>query len=373
MIIVSPIVKLVCRIASFVVFAITIFAAYGGYWNPEYFTIPAVSTLFLPWLGLLTLIITIIWFATRNWLTGALGVLTLVASWGALGPAAPLNLPKQVPEGAQTFRIMTFNCLHFNDIKNPTQVDDNRAVRFIINSGADIVNLQELENLNDIVEIPNLPQSLRDSLIATYPYFAGQNLKGSDLKVLSKYPVELIPYATNGRPVSKYMKQFARFIVNIDGRKLQLINMHMASYYLSAKERQVVTDIKSINAAKTSLKEFRSTILGKLEDSFKKRSENVDEIIELTRGSMMPTIISGDFNDVAGSWSYRKLIKAGYNDAYAETAFGPTVTYNQHMFYFHIDQVFYRGPIEPLSVKRLDLDTSDHYPLMAEFAFLPEQ
>ncbi len=371
MIIVSPIVKLVCKIASFVVFAVTIFAAYGGYWNPEYFTFPAVTTLFLPWLGLLTLIITIVWFATRNWLTGALGVLTLIASWGALGPAAPLNTPKQVPEGAQTFRLLTFNCLHFNDIKNPDKMDDNRSVRFIINSGADIVNLQELDNIDDIVEVPNLPKSLRDSLFAIYPYYAGD--PKSDLKVLSKYPVELIPYATNGRPVSKYLKQFARFIVNMDGRKLQLINMHMASYYLSAKERQVVTDIKSIGSAKSSFQEFRTTIMDKLADSFKKRAENVDEIIALTRGSMTPTIISGDFNDVAGSWAYRKLVQAGYEDAYAETAFGPTITYNQHMFYFHIDQIFFRGPIEPISVKRGDLDASDHYPLIAEFAFLPEQ
>ncbi len=88
---------------------------------------------------------------------------------------------------------------------------------------------------------------------------------------------------------------------------------------------------------------------------------------------MNPTIISGDFNDVAGSWAYRKLIQAGYTDAYAETAFGPTITYNQHMFFFHIDQVFFRGRIDTLSVKRLKLETSDHYPLMAEFAFLPQQ
>ncbi len=371
MFIVSPILKLVLKIASCVVFAITIFSAYGGYWDPEYFTFPAITTLFLPWLGIATAIITVLWFVSRNWLTGALGVLTLLVSWGALGPCVPLKMSKPVPENARTFRLMTFNCLHLNDIKNPTQMDDNRAVRYIIESGADIVNLQELDNLDDCVEVPNLPQSLRDSLYQTYPYRAGSS--NTDLKVWSKYPVEMIPGATNGRQVDKYLKQFARFIVNIDGRKLQLINMHMASYYLSEKERQVVTDIKSIKTAKSSIDEFRGTIMEKLADSFKKRSENVDEIIALTRGSMNPTIISGDFNDVAGSWAYRKLIQAGYTDAYAETAFGPTITYNQHMFFFHIDQVFFRGPIEALSVKRLKLDTSDHYPLMAEFAFLPQQ
>lgn len=371
MIIVSPILRLVAKILSLILFAITLFSAFGGRFDPNYFTLPAIAALFMQWLGIATFIVTVLWFIGKGWITGILGVLTLVASWSSLSQAVPLNHSKSVPEGAQTFTILTFNSLHLTDIKNPGKLDDNRAVRYLINSGADIICLQELINWDDRVEIPNMPRRLLDSLFTVYPYRAGT--KSSDLKVLSKYPVESIPFATNGRDVPAYMKRFARFKLKVGTRKLELINMHLTSYSLTDKERQVVTGMKSVKGAREGLSEFKSTIYQKMKDSFKWRSDNVDDIIALTRGATIPVIVCGDFNDVAGSWSYRKLREAGFNDAYAETCFGPAVTYNQHLFLFHIDQIFYRGPIEALSVKKLDLNTSDHYPLMAEFAFLPQE
>lgn len=45
------------------------------------------------------------------------------------------------------------------------------------------------------------------------------------------------------------------------------------------------------------------------------------------------------------------------------------ITYNKHLFWFHIDQILYRGAIRPLSVKKGSLKSSDHYPLTAEFEF----
>ena len=55
------------------------------------------------------------------------------------------------------------------------------------------------------------------------------------------------------------------------------------------------------------------------------------------------------------------------NDAYSETNFGPTFTYNKHLFLFHIDQILYKGDLKALKVERGSIDTSDHYPLLAEF------
>ena len=39
------------------------------------------------------------------------------------------------------------------------------------------------------------------------------------------------------------------------------------------------------------------------------------------------------------------------------------------MFYFHIDQMLYRGNLEALSLKIGKINSSDHYPLIGEFAF----
>ena len=56
------------------------------------------------------------------------------------------------------------------------------------------------------------------------------------------------------------------------------------------------------------------------------------------------------------------------HDAYADAAFGPTITYHENRFYFRIDQILYRGP-EILSIDRGNCKSSDHYPMIATFRF----
>lgn len=84
-----------------------------------------------------------------------------------------------------------------------------------------------------------------------------------------------------------------------------------------------------------------------------------------------PMIICGDFNDVPESYAYRLLKGNDLKDAYVETGFGPMITYNAHAFWFHLDQIFYRGALRPLSVRKGKTKLSDHYPLFAEFEFIP--
>ncbi|MDE7510540.1 MAG: endonuclease/exonuclease/phosphatase family protein, partial [Muribaculaceae bacterium] len=86
----------------------------------------------------------------------------------------------------------------------------------------------------------------------------------------------------------------------------------------------------------------------------------------------MPTVICGDFNDVPASWTYRLFLKEGFKDAYCATNFFPTYTFYPHGFYFHLDQMLYRGDIRPLGVDRLDIRTSDHLPLLATFEVDPQ-
>ena len=60
-------------------------------------------------------------------------------------------------------------------------------------------------------------------------------------------------------------------------------------------------------------------------------------------------------------------------DAYTQTGMGMMVTYNLFNLYFHIDQVFYRpdGGLRALSTRKGDIDSSDHYPVLARFALSP--
>lgn len=362
---INPIFRLVMRIVSVVVFVLTIASAYGGRVNPEYLTLPAILCLALPYFATATIALTIFWLLSRRIFFTALGVLTIVACMSPLSQAMPLSFSKKAADGEQTFKIMSWNVLHTQDLREPDS-PTNRAVEYMIASGADVICLAELNDFSQS-ELRKAGPALIDSLMRTYPYRAG--LSSTDIKVMSKYPVNrsgISLMSGNGH------HRFDFFKVNFPhGKVLNVGMVHLYSYDLSEEERQVVKEMKTVDGAKKSVKEFKGTIMHKMRNAFRKRAENARELreaIDSIRPSA-PLIVCGDFNDVPESWTYNIIRGDDMRDAYAETNFGPTFTYNLHAFYFHIDQMLYRGPLEALSLKVGKIKTSDHYPLIGEFAF----
>lgn len=369
MIIISPIIRLVLKTATVILYIFTIVAAFGGSVNPEYMTLPSVIALALPYLAIATLLATIGWLLSGRIFISALGVITLVAGWGTLKDVTPVSFSKTAENEQKTFRLMTFNCLHLADTAD-MQAAGNRAIRFLVESGADIICLQELIDFEDPEEIHHWSRGLIDSLYAAYPYRAGTT--DIDLKVLSKYPVRLSYDGVPDGDASAWRKRrcWRLFEVDIKGFKLPIADFHMTSYDLSDTEREVVTEIRGVRTAKKSYSEFRHEIFPKLGEAFRARSVTVKEMIESTEG-ISPMIACGDFNDVPGSWAYRMMRDAGFRDAYSETSFGPTNTFNQFLFLFHIDQIFYRGDqLKVLKTKRYHINTSDHYPMETTFEIM---
>lgn len=376
MIIISPIIRLALKIASIILFIVTLLAAYAGKVNPEFMTVPSVMVLALPYLAIATLITGIAWLCTKHLIMAGLAGLTLFAGWSNLKDVTPISFSKSPQDERCTFRLMTFNSLHLADTTKQN-APGNRAIRFLTESGADIICLQELINFEDPHEIHHWSRGLIDSLYAAYPYRAA-SLPGQsssyDLKILSKYPVRTLPIAcpdTEEDGFWRSRRRWALFEVDINGFKLPIVDFHMTSYNLTDTEREVVTDIRGVNSAKNSIKEFRYEIFPKLGEAFRTRAKNVNEMIATT--SDYKTLIAcGDFNDVPTSYSYRLMRRAGFQDAYSETSLGPTNTFNQFLFLFHIDQIFYRGArLKALKTKRHRINTSDHYPMEATFEILP--
>lgn len=374
MIIISPLIRLFLKIVSIILFIVTIAAAYGGKCNPDYMTLPSVLTLELPYLALATLIVGVAWLLSGRIIMAAAAGVTLFVGWGTLKDVTPIAFPKEAQNESRTFRLMTFNCLHLADT-TMSEAPGNRAIQFLIESNADIICLQELINFEDPSEIHHWSREAIDSLYHAYPYRASSSTSwhGQDLKVLSKYPVKEMPIKSKDLQDEEYWRKnrrWALFEVNINGFKLPIVNFHMTSYDLNDTEREVVTEIRGVSTAKKSYKEFRYEIFPKLGEAFRTRAQNVNEMIRTTSG-INTLIACGDFNDVPGSWSYRLMKKAGFQNAYSETSFGPTNTFNQFLFLFHIDQIFYRGyQLKALKTKRHRINTSDHYPMEATFEIL---
>lgn len=357
------VIKPILKILTWILYIVTLVSAYGGYFNPDWWTLPALGVLFFPYLALLTLLASIAWFLSKKIITGAIGVGVLMACGPTFPEAFPMRLGNTPSEQRRTFRMVTFNCLHLEDIRQPG-LDRNRSLDFLIHSGADFICLQELYAFTGW-ELDNKYKSQVQELLAEYPYYSKDGSR--EVEFLSKFPFEQLTVKL-GEEV-KY-GSCAAYRLDIDGRELTVINVHLPSYMLSDDERNILTEAKNQQGVKKSIKEFEGSIYKKMQKAFSQRamvSKAIAEFAEKTEGNV---IVCGDFNDVPGSWTYRNFTKRGFEDAYAQTGFGHLITYNQHLMYFHIDQILYKGDLVPLYVKKERMNASDHYPLIAEFEFI---
>lgn len=360
MIIISPLIKTVLRILSFAVFLVTILSCFGGYVNPNINAIPSVLTIGMPVMVTLTAAISIAWLCFGKWFTGGFGILTLILCATPIKMWFPLGAERKAEPGAYTFTVLTWNILHGEDLTKP-DYPGNRTFETILTTDADIVCLQELCSYSDS-EVPHLSQATLDSLFKKYPYRLGEGTY--DCRILSKFPLTHVYFGSVNS-----VKLVETFTVDLPKRKIAMADIHLPSFHLNKEEAGIFRNTISKNK-RHSTEQLGMQIIEKMKYAFPLRSGAAGCVTRGFEGLSMPTIVVGDFNDVPASWVYRSFLKAGFRDAYAETNFFPTNTYNLHGFYFHLDQVFYRGDVIPLSVKRLDIKTSDHYPLLATFELL---
>lgn len=364
--------RLAGKLFTVALYVVTLLTAYGGYVNPHLWALPSIGVLFFPYFAMLTLIASVAWLIGRRFVIGCVGIGVLLACGPTFTAALPFRFANDATDESNTFKMVTFNCLHMKDIQAVDSSDPkvqpkaelNRSLQFLIGSGADFICLQELYGFGR-PEIPEKYNPQIDSLLKIYPYVSTDG--GRELEFASKYPFTQVE-VNLGEKV-KY-GNCAAYRLNIDGRPLTVVNVHLSSYLLSEDERKIITEAGSQEGMKKSIKEFEGTVYQKMGKAFEMRAEVSAKIAEFAAGEKGNVIVCGDFNDVPGSWTYRNFIKHGFEDAYAQTGFGHLITYNEHMMWFHIDQILYKGELVPLYVRKERLNASDHYPLVAEFEFL---
>ncbi len=361
MFIVSPIVKLILKIATLVVYFITLLCCFGGYVPPEILALPSVLVLALPYMVIATVILILIWLLRKAWIISAIGIITLIIGWTPIHMNFPFNRPHEPVADAVTFKLLTWNVAHGVEFTKPDD-DDNRTFRAILHEDADIVCLQEMKNFS-VKAIPNMSQELYDSICAKYPY--RERYDAHDVQIFSKYPFTRMRQAEDHYYPNA---RFARF--SIEGHSFMLCNVHLTSYAIDPKDQTVISGIRSPQGLEHSLKNFKNTVYHKLTTSFPLRSGVTKNLLWNIREYRGPVIVCGDFNDVPASWTYRLFIKDGFKDAYAETNMFSTATFYNNFLFFHIDQIMYRGLIRPLNVERIDIRSSDHYGLTAVFEFI---
>ena len=346
---------MVASIASIVLYAVTAVACFGGAVSPSITPLGSVVSIGMPILLTLSAIVTVAWFCFGHWMVGGLGVLTFLLCASPIRMWFPMHSAPKPTEGATKVTILTWNILHGTDLSKP-DYNGVRTMEEVLKVDADIVCMQEITG-RDVDSMYRKAPATMDSIYARYPYHLG--LKASyDLTILSKFPLRHLYF---GNAYSYVLSEFC--VVTTPGGNLAIGNIHLPSFALNEKEKTIFTPHGDINQKE----HLTSRIYSKLKYAIPIRADAAARVISGITQMAMPMVICGDFNDVPASWTYRLFIKAGFKDAYVDTNFFPTFTFYPNGFYFHLDQVMYRGDITPLSVDRINLRTSDHIPLLATF------
>lgn len=345
------VVRGICAAVTLVVYICVVACLYAGHVDPAVHALPSLIVLLAPAAVCVWAVLALLWVVARNRPMIMLSLAVFAVCSGQIFLHFPVGYSKSLPEGDAELKLLTYNILHGKDNEKP-DMPYSRSVSYIINSGADVVCMQE----NYFFDVPKPYACTRaqvDSLKAIYPYSVVSSYHNT--MSLSKWPITklAIPFKID----SPY-DCFEAFELDREGVKIVFINVHLTSYGLNRLDIALLREGHGLR-----------TLERKLKKAFRNRSLVAQEIAKYSRMYDGNVIVCGDFNDVPGSWTYRTLRQSGLRDAYCSTHLGPLTTFNAHYMYFRIDHVLWRGgQLKPLSVERGNLRASDHYPQTVTFA-----
>lgn len=354
-------VKILRLTVATILSVLTVLSANGGLINPSIWVIPSFLAMAFPLFIVVNCIAGIVnIFVSRK--AAIVQLAGLLLSVNGLASYCPVNYPR--PDAAsippeKLLRCMTYNIHGFGDVHEIYPDDTNRTATQLINSGADIITLQEAYLL-DANAMFHITEAQADSIKQIYPY---KNADKELICIISKYPLRQIEVPQPQLASASWVMSE----VQIGDMQLLVVSIHLQSLGLTDDDKQGYLNITN-GEDEANWKSDTKTLFSKLSDAFKERAKQADLIAaQLDSLAYDNVLLCGDFNDVAGCYAMQRLSRAHLKAAYATAGSGPVITYNANRFYFHIDHILYRGALRPLSIERGRIPSSDHYPLLCTF------
>jgi endonuclease/exonuclease/phosphatase family metal-dependent hydrolase len=329
------------------------------------FISPAKVSLFLffglafPWLLLANMVFILIWSVSRMrfwWFS----TVTLLVGWTHLTAVFGVNFWKNTEGGAKTentLRVLTYNTLDFNTPYHKDKLAARNGLNeFFKKQNADIICLQEGGFFG---ESSNVHIATFFPFLSSYPYQSRQF--GNQIAIYSRFPI-----SNEGKLDSEKTGNGCNFAdVQLGSKKIRVYSLHLTSNSVSdmaedLAKRGEVTDDDSWLEIGRMLKRVRRTGI--------KRTREAEYIASAIQQSPYPVLVCGDFNEIPVSYAY-KTISNGLFDAFQQSAFGFSSTYNGKIPALKIDNILMSETMEAHNCKIHHVKFSDHYPMTADLAF----
>lgn len=243
-------------------------------------------------------------------------------------------------------RVMTWN-VHISD---PNFKSKQPAIAAeIIAQDADIVLINEFDQKRSAV---------LDSLVRrAYPYVADRYGWGCGDILYSRYPIA--SYRRLEQP--SFSTLCYEYQLTVKEQKIRVVGCHLISTNNFSKDhRYTLQNAHDI----FSLPDYYSLY----ETAKERRTQEAELIREYLLAEDLPTIVLGDMNDFSGTAPLNTLESTGLKDAWWERGKGFGITFREGWMRFRLDHILYDSHWNPISIRVVQSDLSDHLPLVGEFS-----
>lgn len=310
----------------------------------------------------------ILWLVSWRWKYALVQLAVIICCWKPISTCFPIHFKsKEVPENS--IKVLSYNVRSFNWLKGD-KARKNPIFDYIKESNADIVCFQEFtastgKSKKDIITLNEVNKIMKD-----YPYRSVINLGRKrtshvyGIACYSKFPI----LDSHKIDIESTYNGSALHTLDINGKKVTLINNHLESNRLTSEDKKQYKDFLKIRDRET-FDDMAHALHNRLGAAYKIR-ENQANLIrkKIDEQKTDATIICGDFNDAPISYTYHTT-KGDLIDSYANTGFGQGITYHENYFFVRIDFIMHSPNIQSYNCTVDRIKHSDHYPIWTYLSF----
>lgn len=339
-------------------FVINVFAAaflllaYLAYFiPPDTFWPLAFFGLTYPFLLLINLFFLVFWIVQRS-RNSILSMIVILLGIGQLNNSVQFKSYKK--DRGNGIKILSYNVNYFAYNRNKKPSNSTDLVKYLKNSSADIVCLQE-------VTIAKSGKFSAKGLQETLPnikyYQLAHSVWFGGPVTFSRYPI--INFGEIRFANTSNMVLFSDIKIN-ESRTIRVYNCHLQSFQIRPDDYTIIENPTS-GSNKLKLREILE--LGhKLVDAFTSRAVQARTVERHIKSSPYPVVVCGDFNDTPWSYTYHTLAN-NLEDSFVESGFGISNTYNGKLPSFRIDFILHSNSYRSYNYKRDRVYYSDHFPV----------